>query len=193
MEKIVIDENLIKKAKANDEDAMVEISYKFKPKIEELSFKYFLAGGDRDDIVQEAMIACIGAVKSYDFCKNDNFYAFVLNCIELRIKSAVKKSLRKKHIPLNTSLSIEEQSELASADIYSNPEEKYISSESVKHINEELRKLLSPYEQDVVALLRGGMKTGEIAKLLKKDPKSVDNAIQRIRKKAYKWFYMGEL
>lgn len=186
MNKFVIDEKTINNAKMMDEDSLEEIFAVFKPKIREMSVKYFLAGADRDDVIQEAMIALFGAVRSYNPEKNDNFYAFAVNCIDLRMKSAVKKSLRKKHSPLNQSLSIDEQPELGNSDIYSDPEEEYINNESYSLINEKLKSILSPYEQTVVSLLSVGMKISEISSILGKTNKSVDNAIQRIRKKSTK-------
>ena len=183
MDKIIVDENIINRAKEMQEEALEEIFALFKPIIREMSVKYFLAGADREDVIQEAMIALFGAVRSFKPEKNDNFFAFAVKCIDLRIKSAVKNSLRKKHSPLNQSLSIEEQPELVVSDVYSDPEEEYINNESYSLINEKMKNTLSPYELSVVSLLSIGMKPSEIAEILKKNPKSVDNALQRIRKK----------
>lgn len=188
MGKIIIDENTINKAKAMNDEALEEIFSAFKPVIKEMSVKYFLEGADREDVIQEAMIALFGAVRSYDVNKNDNFFAFAVKCIDLRMKSAVKKSLRKKHLPLNQSLSIDEKPELGSSDVYSDPEEEYIENESCSIINEKLKSVLSPYELTVVSLLSVGMKSSEISEILGKNPKSVDNAIQRIRKKVREIF-----
>ena len=183
MEKTVIEKDVIIRAKSMDEDAIKEIFLIFKPVIKEMSVKYFLAGADREDVIQEAMIALFGAIKSYDVDKNDNFYPFGRKCIDLKMKSAVKNSLRQKHSPLNTSVSIDEQTELEIFSQYPDPEEEYINNENYVLINEKLKEVLSPLELTVVSLLNMGMKTSEISEILKKSQKSVNNTLQRIRKK----------
>ena len=186
MEKIIIDSNLIAKAKAFDEEALEIVFQLFKPIIKNISLKYFFAGADKEDVVQEAMIALFGAIRSFDPQKSDNFPAFAKQCIELRLKSVVKTSLRKKHSPLNQSVSIDENPLITETALYSDPEEEYINNESYITINEKLKAVLSDYELSVVSLLGMGMSYTEIAEILKKNSKSVDNAVQRIRKKAEK-------
>ena len=183
MKKTIIEKDVIIRAKSMDEDALKEIFLKFRPVIKEMSVKYFLAGADREDVIQEAMIALFGAIKSYDVDKNDNFYPFARKCINLKMKTAVKNSLRKKHSPLNTSVSIDEQPELEAFNLYPDPEEEYINNENYVLINEKLKNILSPLELTVVSLLNMGMKTSEIADILKKNQKSINNTLQRIRKK----------
>lgn len=183
MKKIFIDKDIILRAKSMDEDALKEIFSIFKPFIKEMSVKYFLAGADREDVIQEAMIALFGAIKSYNIDKNDNFCAFARKCIDLKMKTAVKNSLRKKHSPLNQSVSIDNQAELEIFKLYPDPEEEYINNEDYLLINEKLKNILSPLELTVVSLLNIGMKTTEIADILKKPQKSVNNTLQRIRKK----------
>jgi len=183
MERIVISKDIINCAKSMDEDAIKEIFSIFKPVIREMSVKYFLAGADREDVIQEAMIALFGAIKSYDEKKNDNFFAFAKKCIDLKMKTAVRNSLRKKHSPLNQSVSIDDQPELGVMESYPDPEEEYINNENYLLINEKLKTVLSPLELTVVSLLNMGMNISEIAGIIKKPIKSVNNTIQRIRKK----------
>ncbi len=186
MEQIIVDNELIKRAKEFDESALEDIFRLFRPIIKKMSLKYFFAGADKEDVVQEAMIALFGAIRSYNPEKSDNFTAFASHCIELRLKSVVKTSLRKKHSPLNLSVSIDENPLITDSAPYSDPEEEYINNERFVTINEQLKSVLSDYELSVVSLLILGMNASEIAGILKKDAKSVDNAIQRIRKKAAK-------
>lgn len=188
MEKIVISEDTVKAAKELNEKALEEIFSAFKPKIKAITSKYFLSGSDREDVTQEAMIALFSAIKNYNYEKNNNFFAFAVKCIDLRMKTAVRNSLRKKHSPLNQFLSIDEKPELGVKGEISDPEEEYINNESYSIISEKLKALLSDYEILVVSMLSVGMKCGEIAKVLGKTSKSVDNAIQRIRKKADELF-----
>lgn len=188
MEKITVDLKLVKEAKELSEEALEKLFSQFRPLIKSMAVKYFLTGSDREDVIQEAMIALFGAVRSFNAEKNGDFYGFAKKCIELRLKSAVKMSLRKKHTPLNRSVSIEEKPEISEAVSYTDPEEEYINNESYILANEKLKSVLSIYELSVVSLLMAGMKPSEIATALNKSPKSVDNAMQRIRKKAAELF-----
>ena len=190
MDKITVDLKLVKEAKTLSEESLEKLFSLFRPLIKDMTAKYFLKGSDKEDVIQEAMIALFTAVRNFDFEKNDDFYGFAKKCIDLRLKSAVKMSLRKKHTPLNQSVSIEEKPEISESVSYPDPEEQYIDNESYILLNEKLKSVLSMYELSVVSLLMAGMRTAEIASSLNKSPKSVDNALQRIRKKAFELFDM---
>ena len=146
MKKVFIDNETVSKAKQFDEDALASIFENFKPIIKAIGKNYFIRGGDSDDIVQEAMIALFGAIKNYDEKKSDEFVLFALRCINLRLKSAVKGSLRKKHTPLNESVEIDESCLPEYLNTYPDPEDSYIENESYRQISENVKKVLSDFE-----------------------------------------------
>ncbi len=181
-----INSEIIKKAKETDEEALEIIYKELNPFVKSMALKYFLAGADRDDVIQEGMIALFGAIQSYDETKSTDFLPFAKRCVDLRIKTAVKNSLRKKHSPLNESVSIEneELAFLLSSDF--NPEDEYIANESYESLMLDLKNHLSPFEYSVLCLLNSGLNYKEIALSMDKEPKMIDNAIQRIKAKAKK-------
>ena len=180
-----ITEDLILKAKEFDNAAIELIFEYFRPFIKKIAFRYFLVGGDRDDVMQEGMIGLFSAIKGYDSSKEITFEVFAKQCINLRLKTAVKNSLRKKHIPLNNSLSLNDEStEQIEAFYFEDPIYEIIDNENVEAINAKLTKILSKFELSVLYLLNSGMNYKEIAAVLGRSAKSIDNALQRIKKKA---------
>ena len=175
--------HLINKAKQFDDEAVNQIFDYFKPFLKNLAFKYFLVGSDKDDVIQEGMIGLFLAIKNYDDTKNKEFVKFAKSCIILKIKTAIKNSLRQKHIPLNNSISYE--TSLEKHEKYAqSPETEIIDVESYEQINTKLRKILSKFELTVLYLLNSGLTYKETASVLGRSTKSVDNALQRIKKKA---------
>ena len=179
-----IDAAQIEKAKLLDENALEAIFSDFKPFIRTMALKYFLSGADRDDLMQEGMIGLFNAVKTFDATKNVPFSLFAKQCIVLRLKTVIKNSLRKKHAPLNQSLSIESDETIWKELKTGSPEEAFFDHEDVNIINEKLGEILSKFELSVLYLVSSGMTYKEIATVLGKTPKSIDNALQRIKKKA---------
>ena len=179
-----MDSTLIEKAKQLDEKALEEIFLELKPFIRTMAFKYFLSGADRDDLMQEGMIGLFQAVKSYDANKEVPFEIFAKRCIVLRLKTVIKNSLRKKHAPLNQSVSIEADETIWKELKTGGPEEAFFDNEDFHMLNEKLREVLSKFELSVLYLVSSGMTYKEIATVLGKSPKSIDNALQRIKKKA---------
>lgn len=181
-----VNPEIIKKAKNLDEESL-EIVYKeLNPFVKSMALKYFFAGADRDDVIQEGMIALFFAIQSFDEKKSGDFLAFAKKCIDLRIKSAVKNSLRKKHSPLNESVSIEEENLDFVLPSHINPEQEFINNESYENLMLNLKNILSPFEYSVLCLLNSGLNYKDIALSLDKEPKMIDNAIQRIKQKAKK-------
>ena len=176
-------EHLINKAKSFDETVLDEIFVYFKPFIRSMAFKYFLAGADHDDLIQEGMIGLFTAIKNYDSEKGVPFPIFAKRCIALRLKTAVKNSLRLKHSPLNDSVSIEADETISKSLYTTGPEETFFDHEDFKIANEKLTETLSKFELSVLYLINAGMTYKEIATVLGKTPKSIDNALQRIKKK----------
>lgn len=184
MEANSITNEQIAKAREFDNNTINFIFEQFKPFIKNLAFKYFLVGADKDDVMQEAMIGLFLAIKNYNSEKNVSFECFARNCIILKLKTAVKNSLRQKHIPLNNSLSIDTEFDSLINFQSKGPEDLYISNENFEIINIKLRKILSKFELSVLYLLYSGMTYKEVATVLGRSVKSIDNALQRIKKKA---------
>lgn len=177
-------ESLIQRAKQLDEAALNEIFMRMKPFIRSMAFRYFLSGADRDDLMQEGMIGLFHALKSFDPARGVPFELFAKRCIVLRLKTAVKNSLRQKHSPLNNSVSLDAEQSLQSRLMTGSPEEEFFDNEDYKIANEKLKVILSKFELSVLYLVNSGMTYKEVATVLGKSPKSIDNALQRIKKKA---------
>lgn len=144
---------------------------------------YFLAGGDSEDLLQEAMLGLLKAIREYSSERETAFRTFAEVCIKNRIRSAVTASTRDKHAPLNHSVSMEDQS-LLDREHSSDPEELFISREEEAERLEALKHRLSPLEQRILSLYLQGFSYREIGEQVGRADKSVDNAVQRIRRKA---------
>lgn len=190
------DEQIIKMAGQGDNDAVDFLMNKYKNLVRKRVRKLFLIGGDKDDLIQEGMIGLYKAIRDYKPDKENSFYSFADLCISRQIYTAIKASKRQKNIPLNTYVSfyspvfLEEHTEakeayinVLPADNKLNPEELVIDKESVNMIEYEIGKRLSSLEQEVLGLYLEGCNYLEIAERLKRTPKSIDNAIQRIKSK----------
>ena len=157
---------------------------------------YFIMGGDSEDIIQEGMIGLYKAIRDFDESKQVNFYSFALLCITRQIHTAIKSANRQKHIPLNSSLSLDravydENDDLTYIDTYansdiSNPENLIISNENKSALESRIAESLSALEKRVLFLYLMGKSYVEIASIIGKDEKSIDNALQRIKKKVTK-------
>ena len=158
---------------------------------------YFLMGADREDLNQEGMLGLYQAIKSYDLSKDVPFKTFADVCITRRICTAVKTYGRHKHSPLNTSISLNQPSygeendretiEMINTGVVQDPIDTITTRETFKMVEQKLKKILSPFEQNVYYLqLYEGLSYDQIATRLDSHTKAVDNAIQRIRKKVAK-------
>ena len=157
----------------------------------------FFIGVDKDDLIQEGMIGLFKAICDYNPEKEASFKSFATLCVTRQISTAFKAVSRQKHIPLNRSISLsipinkssdEEDEGITLMDVIKNnvsptPEEEVISKENVEDINDYIVKALSNLEIEVLHLYMDGKNYKEIAKILDKAPKSIDNALQRIKKK----------
>lgn len=144
---------------------------------------YFLAGGDSEDLLQEAMLGLLKAIREYSSERETAFRTFAEVCIKNRIRSAVTAATRDKHAPLNHSVSMEDQP-LLDREHLSDPEELFISKEEEAERLEALKHRLSPLEQRILSLYLQGFSYREIGEQVGRADKSVDNAVQRIRRKA---------
>lgn len=190
------DEQIISMVEQGDSDAVDFLMDKYKNLVRKRVRKLFLMGGDKDDLIQEGMIGLYKAIRDYNPNKESSFYSFADLCIARQIYTAIKASNRQKNIPLNTYISfyspifLEENIEgkesfinVLPADTKLNPEELVIDKESVNMIEYELGRRLSSLEQEVMDFYLEGCNYLEIAEQLERTPKSIDNAIQRIKGK----------
>lgn len=189
------DEELLDIIKSGDTNATDYLINKYKNIVKMIARAYFMVGADREDIIQEGMIGLYKAIRDYK--KTDaSFQTFAKICIDRQVITAIKTANRKKHLPLNSYLSLnmlayEEDNETTYIDKLEeskvlNPEEIVIDKENVKTLQEHINQNLSSLEKQVLKLYLKGRSYATIAKKLEKDEKSIDNAIQRIRKKIEK-------
>jgi RNA polymerase sporulation-specific sigma factor len=194
------DEELIAVIRDGDKEAMDILMDKYKDMVLGKARSMFILGGDADDLIQEGMLGLFKAVRDYDCGRDASFHTFAQLCVNRQLYTAIKASNRKKHLPLNSAISLsqpvgengEEGSEEVLADYLeadnsTNPEEYMIGREESDRFEEMIEKELSPFEKQVLELHLTGMGYVEIAHVLNRDEKSADNALQRIRTKFRKW------
>ena len=191
------DEQIISQIKDGDEQALTFLLDKYKDLVNTKVGKYFIIGAEREDIVQEGMIGLYKAIKGFDNCKQNTFKTFANLCIERQLITAIKSSNRQKHMPLNSYLSLNtsayddegdgtELLETFEVNTIEDPLETIMKQESFDEIQNAVNKSLSKFEGQVLERYMQGESYEIIAKRLDTPVKSVDNAIQRIRKKAIK-------
>jgi len=187
------DEELIVRYRDGDTDAMDFIFERYKHLVRKKAKAMFLAGGDNDDLIQEGMIGLYKAIRDYNTDREASFATFASMCINRQMITAA--SNRKKNMPLNTYVSYDmpaggdEDSDMCLVDILQsqtelNPEKLLIDKEHNWDLKSRLKEVLSTFEQQVLTYYLEGMDYTAIAKKMQKPPKSVDNALQRIRSKA---------
>lgn len=190
------DEDLIKIIKSGDKSALEFIIDKYKELVNMKVSKFFMVGAEKEDIIQEGLIGLFKAVKSYNPEKQNSFKTFANLCIERQLITAIKTSNRQKHIPLNSYLSLntaayedDEESnllEVFNAHKIEDPLETITKQEYYKSVEATIDKSLSDFEKQVLDYYIQGESYMQIAEKLDTPVKSIDNAIQRIRKKAIK-------
>lgn len=189
------DEQLIRKLR-NGESAITDyIMNKYKYLVRRKAKAMYLLGGENDDLIQEGMIGLFKAIRDYDLEQEVSFYNFAELCISRQLYSAIKASQRKKHMPLNSYVSIydnedpvkeEKQQPLVEtiqAHKDNNPEEIFLNKEYMEKMQKQLQGKLSDLESRVLYLHLLGEDYKTIAGLLNKSPKSIDNTLQRIKNK----------
>ena len=177
------DEELIVRYRDGDTDAMDFIFERYKHLVRKKAKAMFLAGGDNDDLIQEGMIGLFKAIRDFCLDKDSSFFHFAGLCIHRQLYSAIEASNRKKHQPLNSYLSFFEQGAEGSIGFTSSPEQLVIEQEVSRDLWNRVNSRLSPMEKQVLQFYLDGNNYMQIAGLMKKSPKSVDNALQRIRQK----------
>ena len=188
--------DIVLKASKGDKIALEYIIKKYKNFVKAKAKSYFLIGADKEDIIQEGMIGLYKAVRDFDASKTNSFKGFADICITRQIITAIKTANRQKHIPLNSYISLnkpvyDEESErtlldIIATSIVTDPEELIISKEELKHIESKMNELLSDLELQVVEYYLNGKSYQYIADKLKRDVKSIDNALQRVKRKLEK-------
>ncbi len=189
------DEQLIRKLREGEAAIMDYIISKYKHVVIRAAKAMYLLGGENDDLIQEGMIGLFKAVRNFDVNQETSFYSFAELCISRQMYTAIKLSQRQKHMPLNSYISLYDIKKTASEDKQSplieqlemetnnNPEELFIDKERMLMLVHELNERLSDMERRVLHLHLQGEDYRSIAELLDKSPKSIDNALQRIRQK----------
>lgn len=192
------DEQLLCDYKNGNQEIMDYLMVKYKSMVRKKARAMYLLGGENEDLIQEGMIGLIKAVRDFDVTQKTSFSSFAELCVSRQMYSAIEASNRKKHLPLNSYVSLYEDSEQvgegrslplidtieSSKD--NDPEVLYFGKEYTEAFAEQLKELLSPLENHVLYLHLMGTDYRTIAELLGKSPKSVDNALQRIKTKAQK-------
>ena len=181
MSKIPINSDTVYAARYGDKAAMNELISSLAPTVESIASGYVgRCPMSRSDLIQEGMIGLLGSVYGYDPDEGVRFETFATVCISNRIKSAVRNQLRSKHMPLNGYVDIDD---VEISDDMSDPQTMIIMQERFEDLSESIEKKLTDLEKDVLRLHIGGHNYSSIAEVLSISVKSVDNALQRARKK----------
>ena len=191
--KKLTDEELIRRLRMGETGIIDYLMEKYKNLVRKEANAMYLLGGETDDLIQEGMIGLFKAVQDYDVDQEASFFSFARLCVTRQLYSAIEASNRKKHSPLNSYISLYEREDGESSLIdtmesghETNPEELLVSQERAKTLEERLEKELSELERRVLYLHLMGPDYKTIAKLLDRSPKTIDNALQRIKGKMQK-------
>lgn len=192
----MLDEEIVIEAKKGNIRAQEYLISKYENFVKAKAKSYFLIGADKEDIYQEGMIGLYKAIRDFKPDKLASFKAFAELCVTRQIITAIKTATRQKHIPLNTYISLnkpiyEEESDRTLLDVLSSikvsdPEELLISKEEMSHIEKEIGQVLSDLEMEVLMSYLDGKSYQEIACDLDRHAKSIDNALQRVKRKLEK-------
>lgn len=190
------DEYVIDLIHNGDEQAQEYIINKYKNLVKIKARSYFIMGADKEDIIQEGMIGLYKAIRDFKRDRLASFPAFAELCVNRQVITAIKASTRQKHMPLNSYLSLNRTVgdegaeatyiELLSDSRYLNPEEMFIGKEEKDYIEANIAAVLSKLEYNVLSMYLQGISYTEIAKITDRNEKSIDNALQRIKKKVEK-------
>ena len=192
------DEQLLCDYKNGNQEIMDYLMVKYKSMVRKKARAMYLLGGENEDLIQEGMIGLIKAVRDFDVTQKTSFSSFAELCVSRQMYSAIEASNRKKHLPLNSYVSLYEDSEQVGegrslplidtieSSKENDPEVLYFGKEYTEAFAEQLKELLSPLENHILYLHLMETDYRTIAELLGKSPKSVDNALQRIKTKAQK-------
>lgn len=195
----ITDEELIDRQRSGERQITDYIMDKYKNLVRKKAKSMYILGADNDDLIQEGMIGLFKAVRDYDPGRDASFYTFADLCVSRQMYKAVQASRREKHAPLNTYISLYADTAEAESDgngtalvnviasaVETNPEQLMIDRENVADIEAMIEKELSSFEKQVLDLYLTGMSYSQIARVLSRDEKSTDNALQRLKSKLRK-------
>ena len=193
------EEELILRAQSGDDEAMNKLLSHYKTLVLSVTRKYFLINNEPSDLVQEGMIGLFNAIRSFDKSSHVSFYSYARLCIKRQVQSAVISNNRLKNQMLNTYFSINNQGKILLTESRGDeklndedngfyleskgftPEENVVFKEKLEETEDKIEKTLSTYEKEVLRLYMSGLNYTQIAIKLKKDAKSIDNALSRIK------------
>lgn len=198
------DDELIILAHQRNGHALDFLISKYRSFVRAKARTYFLVGADQDDIIQEGMIGLYKAIRDYKTDKLSSFKAFAELCVKRQIITAIKTATRQKHLPLNSYVSLDkpmydEESERTLLDVFVNagvmddPQDVLINQERYGMMEGKLAEVLSELEREVLALYLDGRTYQEISSELKRHVKSIDNALQRVKRKLERYLNLGEV
>ncbi|NLY78804.1 MAG: RNA polymerase sporulation sigma factor SigH [Lysinibacillus sp.] len=197
------DEQLVELVHQGNTEALDFLITKYRVFVKAKARSYFLIGADKEDIVQEGMIGLYKAVRDFKEDKLASFRAFAELCITRQIITAIKTATRQKHIPLNSYVSLDkpifdEESDRTLMDVITStesedPEHLMINREEHSHLEEKIGEILSELEQQVLTLYLDGQSYNEISEELNRHVKSIDNALQRVKRKLERHLEIGEI
>lgn len=189
------DGELIDRLRRGEESIMDYICDKYKNLVRSKAKSMFILGADNEDLIQEGMIGLFKAVRDFDAGRDASFYTFADLCISRQMYTAVQASKRRKHFPLNTYISLDggdtvsdgqeglPLTELLADKAEMSPEELFLDKERVAYLEKTIEEELSDFERQVLDLYMTGMSYSQIAKVLGRDEKATDNALQRLKTK----------
>ena len=186
------DEELLRRMHNGDKKVIDYLMVKYKNLVRKKAKALFLIGADNDDLIQEGMIGLFKAIRDYQEEKDSSFYHFAEICISRQMYTAMEASQRKKHAPLNSYVPLDEEpdndgqiplTEVLQSLTNGNPEDMVIDQENVEAFQKKIEKCLSKMEKEVLALTLQGLDYHQVAQIMDKSPKSIDNALQRIKGK----------
>ncbi|MCP8618063.1 RNA polymerase sporulation sigma factor SigH [Salirhabdus salicampi] len=197
------DEQVVELVHDGEGQALEYLIHKYRNFVRAKARTYFLIGADREDIVQEGMIGLYKAIRDYQEDKLSSFKAFAELCVTRQIITAIKTATRQKHIPLNSYVSLDkpiydEESDRTLLDVLAgsktmDPEELIISRERYGDMEFKMREILSDLEQKVLNLYLDGRSYQEISEELNRHVKSIDNALQRVKRKLERYIEVSEI
>jgi len=191
------DEQLQAMSQNGDSRAESMLAGRYNKLVKRCARSYFLAGGDGEDLIQEGMMGLLTAIRTYNPGKGATFRTYLEICVNSRLLTAIKSATRDKHAPLNNYVSLESLicNDLhAKASIFLRDlEEQVLAKESAYELSNDFIRYLSKFEAGILKLYLGGNSYQEIALRVNKSTKSVDNAVQRIRKKLTQYLDSGEI
>ena len=200
------DDELLDRLRHGEAEVEDYICEKYKNLVRSKAKSMFILGADNEDLIQEGMIGLFKAVRDYDCGRDASFYTFAELCISRQMYTAVQAAKRKKHFPLNSSISLDSPQSVEAGDdqesmslgrlltakVGMNPEEMVLDRERTEYLEKAIEEELSEFERQVLDLYVTGMPTSQIAKVLGRNEKATDNALQRLKAKIKKIITKGE-